>query len=75
VLVETAERAGKGTSVRVAGGWVRDKLLGLPSHDIDVCLDTVSRQRCQTLHARRVSPALLPSVVATSRANPVDGEP
>lgn len=29
------------TTVRVAGGWVRDKLLGLPSDDIDIALDTM----------------------------------
>lgn len=27
---------------RVAGGWVRDKLLGIDSNDIDITLDTVS---------------------------------
>lgn len=29
-------------TLRVAGGWVRDKLLGLESHDIDIALDTVT---------------------------------
>jgi tRNA nucleotidyltransferase (CCA-adding enzyme) len=28
--------------IRFAGGWVRDKLLGLQSHDIDVALSTLS---------------------------------
>lgn len=27
------------TQLRVAGGWVRDKLLGLESNDIDIALD------------------------------------
>ena len=27
--------------MRVAGGWVRDKVLGLSSHDIDIALDTM----------------------------------
>lgn len=31
-----------GTTVRVAGGWVRDKLLGLESHDIDLALDDMT---------------------------------
>ena len=34
--IHTRVRAHK---VRVAGGWVRDKLLGLPSDDIDLALD------------------------------------
>ena len=28
--------------LRVSGGWVRDKLLGKESHDIDIALDTLS---------------------------------
>jgi tRNA nucleotidyltransferase (CCA-adding enzyme) len=28
--------------IRIAGGWVRDKLLGLDNDDIDVALDNVS---------------------------------
>ncbi|KAI0243788.1 CCA tRNA nucleotidyltransferase, mitochondrial [Massospora cicadina] len=28
--------------VRFAGGWVRDKLLGVESHDIDVAIDTLT---------------------------------
>ena len=32
-----------GTTVRVAGGWVRDKLLGLAGkHDIDIALDNIT---------------------------------
>ncbi|KAL1406876.1 CCA tRNA nucleotidyltransferase, mitochondrial [Vanrija albida] len=27
---------------RIAGGWVRDKLLSLPSHDVDIALTTTS---------------------------------
>lgn len=34
MLQEAATRSG--TLVRIAGGWVRDKLLGLPCDDIDV---------------------------------------
>lgn len=30
------------TTIRVAGGWVRDKLLGLESHDIDIAIDNMS---------------------------------
>lgn len=31
-----------GTTVRVVGGWVRDKLLGNDSNDIDIALDNVT---------------------------------
>jgi tRNA nucleotidyltransferase (CCA-adding enzyme) len=30
------------TTMRVAGGWVRDKMLGLESDDIDITLSDVS---------------------------------
>ncbi|KAL3943672.1 MAG: hypothetical protein SGBAC_002252 [Bacillariaceae sp.] len=32
--------AAKDVQVRVAGGWVRDKLLGMSSHDVDIALDS-----------------------------------
>lgn len=31
-----------GTTLRVAGGWVRDKILGKDSHDIDISVDNMS---------------------------------
>ena len=31
-----------GTTVRVAGGWVRNKLLGIPAGDIDIALDNMT---------------------------------
>ncbi|KAI9333718.1 hypothetical protein BDR26DRAFT_840242 [Obelidium mucronatum] len=45
LLVEVAahlERsAGKTVTLRIAGGWVRDKLLGRESHDLDIALDSL----------------------------------
>jgi tRNA nucleotidyltransferase (CCA-adding enzyme) len=40
-LVSSSEDMGRGTVLRAAGGWVRDKLLGIESHDIDIALDNV----------------------------------
>ena len=31
-----------GTVARVCGGWVRDKLLGLESHDVDVTINNMT---------------------------------
>jgi len=42
ILVCSVAYSGKSTTVRIAGGWVRDKLLGLSSDDIDVALDDCS---------------------------------
>lgn len=36
------EKAGSDLVMRVSGGWVRDKLLGKESNDIDIALDTMS---------------------------------
>eukprot|EP00537_Pseudo-nitzschia_pungens_P003053 CAMPEP_0172378536 /NCGR_PEP_ID=MMETSP1060-20121228/69465_1 /TAXON_ID=37318 /ORGANISM="Pseudo-nitzschia pungens, Strain cf. cingulata" /LENGTH=617 /DNA_ID=CAMNT_0013106257 /DNA_START=108 /DNA_END=1961 /DNA_ORIENTATION=- len=32
--------AKKTVQIRIAGGWVRDKILGLQTHDVDIALDT-----------------------------------
>ena len=39
MMVGKRRRKWQGLTLRVAGGWVRDKLLGLESNDIDVALD------------------------------------
>lgn len=41
-LNKACERYNLKTTVRVAGGWVRDKLLGLESDDIDIAVDDMS---------------------------------
>lgn len=40
-LLGAAEHAGTNTVLRAAGGWVRDKLLGKDSPDIDIALDNM----------------------------------
>ena len=41
ILRETNRQAGLNTTLRCAGGWVRDKLLGKDSVDIDIALDNL----------------------------------
>lgn len=41
VLIATLKHFGLSTELRVAGGWVRDKLLGKDSADIDIALDNM----------------------------------
>ncbi|EFJ52689.1 hypothetical protein VOLCADRAFT_115637, partial [Volvox carteri f. nagariensis] len=40
-LLAAVRHAGADTSLRCAGGWVRDKLLGRDSDDIDIALDNM----------------------------------
>ncbi|KAF9419065.1 CCA tRNA nucleotidyltransferase, mitochondrial [Podila epigama] len=35
------EKEGKPVQLRIAGGWVRDKLLGLECHDLDIGIDSM----------------------------------
>ncbi|KAK2645857.1 hypothetical protein Ddye_021052 [Dipteronia dyeriana] len=41
-LLETIRKFERNTVPRVAGGWVRDKLLGKECHDIDIALSNMS---------------------------------
>ncbi|EEE52841.1 hypothetical protein OsJ_35375 [Oryza sativa Japonica Group] len=43
-LLDVVRHFGLGTQLRVAGGWVRDKLLGKDSTDIDIALDNMTGQ-------------------------------
>ncbi|KQJ92058.1 hypothetical protein BRADI_4g41470v3 [Brachypodium distachyon] len=43
-LLDVVAHFGLGTQLRVAGGWVRDKLLGKDSADIDIALDNMTGQ-------------------------------
>ena len=40
-LIEVVDTSQCNATMRVAGGWVRDKLLGLHSEDIDIALDNM----------------------------------
>jgi tRNA nucleotidyltransferase (CCA-adding enzyme) len=41
VLKEVVQVNNTGSTLRVAGGWVRDRLLGKESHDIDIAIDNL----------------------------------
>lgn len=42
LLKQVIKDKSPGSTLRVAGGWMRDKLLGIPSHDIDIAVDNIS---------------------------------
>lgn len=65
------EEQGITTSCRIAGGWVRDKLLGLESNDIDVALsDMMGVQFAQHLLAFAQSKGLAVGTIAKIESNP-----
>lgn len=45
---EYAKQTGKELTLRITGGWVRDKLLGRPSHDLDVAIDKATGEEFAT---------------------------
>lgn len=45
---EYAQQTGKQLTLRITGGWVRDKLLGRPSHDLDVAIDQATGEEFAT---------------------------
>lgn len=65
-LLAAAQHAGTGTVLRCAGGWVRDKLLGKESKDIDIALDNMLGKEfaekvwygCQVVHRRHIHVAV-----------------
>ncbi len=66
-LLAAARYAGGGTVLRAAGGWVRDKLLGHDSKDIDIALDNMlgrdfADKVCSTPHSH-------PSAAAAADCN------
>eukprot|EP00592_Proboscia_alata_P021876 CAMPEP_0194425522 /NCGR_PEP_ID=MMETSP0176-20130528/24806_1 /TAXON_ID=216777 /ORGANISM="Proboscia alata, Strain PI-D3" /LENGTH=202 /DNA_ID=CAMNT_0039235883 /DNA_START=66 /DNA_END=670 /DNA_ORIENTATION=+ len=63
-------------TIRVAGGWVRDKVLGLSSHDIDIALDTISGSQFADLivsHLQLQQAQLSPTSLSLSKPPPKIG--
>ena len=66
-LFETLTQHLAGTELRVAGGWVRDKLLGLSSDDIDISLNNLTGLEAAQKLKTSVKGA---SSIGQMRANP-----
>lgn len=71
ILRETNRQAGLNTTLRCAGGWVRDKLLGKDSVDIDIALDNLlGTQFAEHLSAYLESKGQKAGRIAVVQANP-----
>jgi len=69
-LLEVLKENGKTTTLRVAGGWVRDKLMGKESDDIDIALDDMFGED----FAAMIRAKLFEMDVAAGKADPNDKE-
>jgi len=70
-LMEVTRRFKMATTVRVAGGWVRDKILGKESHDIDIALDDMTGLQ----FAEKVNEHLTEMGVNTRRIGVIQANP
>ena len=71
VLKRVLEQNGLRTVVRVAGGWVRDKVLGKENHDIDLALDDMTG----SAFAEAVNATLASSGERTHTVNVIQANP
>jgi tRNA nucleotidyltransferase (CCA-adding enzyme) len=55
ILKKIISKVSPGTTLRVAGGWVRDKLLGKESDDIDFMVDNASGEKIARLIAKELN--------------------
>ena len=70
-LLDAAKAAGTGTVLRCAGGWVRDKLLGRESLDIDVALDNcMGREFAEAVNVHLKSQGKDTRTAAVIQSNP-----
>jgi tRNA nucleotidyltransferase/poly(A) polymerase len=63
LLLNVVKNSNLNTTLRVAGGWVRDKLISRDSHDLDIALDDQSGEE----FARLVKSYLEKQGVATRK--------
>eukprot|EP00850_Spirogloea_muscicola_P006086 SM000028S10180 [mRNA] locus=s28:827576:832180:+ [translate_table: standard] len=70
-LLGTVKHFGLATQLRVAGGWVRDKLLGKESNDIDIALDdTLGRDFAEKVNQYLQHQGVETHKVGVVRSNP-----
>ena len=67
LLFDSLKAALPKTTLRVAGGWVRDKLLGLESKDIDIALDNCKGTEAALIIQKSVKNS---SSIGTVKTNP-----
>eukprot|EP01040_Poterioochromonas_malhamensis_P010904 gene10904-11884_t len=71
LLLDVVKSSNRSTILRVAGGWVRDKLLQKDSHDIDIALDDQSGLEFATLVNEYLKQRNLETrTIAVIQANP-----
>mmetsp|Transcript_10270 Transcript_10270/g.18967 ORF Transcript_10270/g.18967 Transcript_10270/m.18967 type:complete len:635 (-) Transcript_10270:191-2095(-) len=70
-LLAAANYRGTGTVLRCAGGWVRDKLLGKTSCDIDIAIDNaMGREFAESVNAYLNSQGQATRTAAVIQSNP-----
>ncbi|CAM9156614.1 unnamed protein product [Choristocarpus tenellus] len=71
-MLDTVEAKASNTVIRVAGGWVRDKLLGRKSDDIDIALDNLTGEAfAEMVNSYLLSQGIDAKKVAVVKANPL----
>jgi len=71
LLKSVVASGGLNTTMRVAGGWVRDKILGLDSDDIDIALDNMmGREFAEHVNKHLKQKGLATKTIGVIKVNP-----
>ncbi|OMJ67641.1 hypothetical protein SteCoe_35147 [Stentor coeruleus] len=68
-LLQVTHNNNLSTVLRIAGGWVRDKLLGLESHDIDIALDNIIGEEFAKIFSQNKSTSSIGKIKANPEAS------
>jgi tRNA nucleotidyltransferase (CCA-adding enzyme) len=74
LLLEVVAENNLKTTLRVAGGWVRDKVLGKESDDIDLALDDISGKDFCLIVVAKLTQNGVKSDPFFTQANPAKGK-